>query len=52
MIGYDNNSAKAHLGLIELANSLCRVGEPSCGQCPLRTMCKGVRSTPPALFQD
>jgi DNA (cytosine-5)-methyltransferase 1 len=40
MIGLGTNSRDAHLGLIELANSLCRVELPLCSQCPLEAHCE------------
>jgi DNA (cytosine-5)-methyltransferase 1 len=44
MIGVDPISDRAHLGLIELANSLCRPVDPLCSQCPLRDACnEGTR---------
>lgn len=39
MIGYGNDARDAHLGLIELAASLCRPTEPSCTECPLSGIC-------------
>jgi DNA (cytosine-5)-methyltransferase 1 len=40
MIGVDEVSNHAHLGLIELAGSLCRAGDaPLCGDCPLNRSC-------------
>jgi DNA (cytosine-5)-methyltransferase 1 len=41
MIGDDADARRAHLGLIELANSLCRPVDPVCPQCPLRRLCSG-----------
>jgi DNA (cytosine-5)-methyltransferase 1 len=42
MIGDDTNARDAHLGLIELANSLCRPSDPDCAACPLREMCRAA----------
>jgi DNA (cytosine-5)-methyltransferase 1 len=42
MVGYDANSRDAHLGLIELANSLCRPVDPYCDLCPISTWCLGA----------
>jgi len=42
MIGDDANARRAHLGLIELAATICRNGEPHCGTCPLRAMCRSA----------
>ena len=39
MVGGAANFRGAHLGLIELANSLCRPVEPICGGCPLSDWC-------------
>lgn len=39
MIGFGPRSREAHLGLIELANSICRPELPLCGQCPLVKYC-------------
>jgi DNA (cytosine-5)-methyltransferase 1 len=39
MIGYGNDARDAHLGLIELAASLCRPAVPSCVECPLSKIC-------------
>ena len=39
MVGGAANFRGAHLGLIELANSLCRPVEPVCGGCPLSDWC-------------
>src|SRR5262249_23933592 len=41
MIGIDSDARNAHLGLIELANTLCRPAEPLCGSCPLVKKCAG-----------
>jgi DNA (cytosine-5)-methyltransferase 1 len=40
MIGFGGQARDAHLGLIELANSLCRPERPICSQCPLATHCE------------
>jgi DNA (cytosine-5)-methyltransferase 1 len=39
MIGFGPDARHAHLGLIELANSLCRPENPACGECPLTAQC-------------
>ncbi len=39
MVGYASESRRAHLGLIELANSLCRPAEPQCDICPISRWC-------------
>jgi len=39
MIGYGDDARDAHLGLIELAASLCRPVEPGCVKCPLADLC-------------
>lgn len=39
MIGFGPDARHAHLGLIELANSLCRPEKPVCGECPLTAQC-------------
>jgi DNA (cytosine-5)-methyltransferase 1 len=39
MVGGATNFRKAHLGLIELANSLCRPAEPLCFECPISDWC-------------
>ncbi|WP_344571886.1 DNA cytosine methyltransferase [Winogradskya humida] len=39
MIGIDTDARSAHLGLIDLANTLCRVKEPLCQHCPLVKNC-------------
>lgn len=41
MVGGGSNFRQAHLGLIELANSLCRPVEPACRECPLSEWCVG-----------
>jgi DNA (cytosine-5)-methyltransferase 1 len=39
MVGGAANFRQAHLGLIELANSLCRPADPLCYQCPISAWC-------------
>jgi DNA (cytosine-5)-methyltransferase 1 len=39
MVGGATNFRRAHLGLIELANSLCRPVEPLCYDCPISDWC-------------
>lgn len=39
MVGGATNFRQAHLGLIELANSLCRPANPLCYQCPISDWC-------------
>ncbi|MFN8228938.1 MAG: DNA (cytosine-5-)-methyltransferase [Mycobacterium sp.] len=39
MIGFGPDARRAHLGLIELANSLCRPESPACNECPLAKHC-------------
>jgi len=39
IIGDGTNARDAHLGLIELAASLCRPLAPLCTECPLATTC-------------
>jgi DNA (cytosine-5)-methyltransferase 1 len=39
MVGGATNFRSAHLGLIELANSLCRPVQPICYECPLSDWC-------------
>ena len=41
MVGGGTDFRAAHLGLIELANSLCRPIEPLCSDCPLAMWCAG-----------
>jgi DNA (cytosine-5)-methyltransferase 1 len=48
MIGIDSVARRAHLGLIELANTLCRPVDPVCGSCPLVKNCAGARPDPSA----
>jgi DNA (cytosine-5)-methyltransferase 1 len=50
MIGGAETARHAHLGLIELAASVCTVGEPACGACPLQPHCHaGAVAKPSAL---
>lgn len=39
MIGDDTTARRAHLGLIEVATSICRPTEPACPRCPLNATC-------------
>lgn len=39
MIGFGPDARHAHLGLIELANSVCRPEHPACDECPLFAHC-------------
>ena len=39
MIGEGRDARDAHLGLVELANSLCPPGNPYCPACPLQRLC-------------
>jgi DNA (cytosine-5)-methyltransferase 1 len=39
MVGGSTSFRQAHLGLIELANSLCRPVEPLCYECPVSDWC-------------
>jgi DNA (cytosine-5)-methyltransferase 1 len=41
MVGGGTDFRRAHLGLIELANSLCRPVDPVCRECPISTWCTG-----------
>ncbi|SCF41501.1 DNA (cytosine-5)-methyltransferase 1 [Micromonospora purpureochromogenes] len=50
MIGADSDARRAHLGLVELANSLCRPVEPECNACPLQKLCAESRADPLRLF--
>lgn len=51
MIGYGESARAAHLGLIELAASLCRPEEPVCDMCPLAATCASAPPQhAPALF--
>jgi DNA (cytosine-5)-methyltransferase 1 len=40
MVGYGDDARGAHLGLIELAASLCRPVDPLCRECPLQEVCR------------
>ncbi len=40
MIGFGSDARDAHLGLIELASSLCRPELPLCFECPLAAHCQ------------
>jgi DNA (cytosine-5)-methyltransferase 1 len=40
MIGDETNARRAHLGLIELAASVCHTTDPACGGCPLQSRCR------------
>ena len=44
MIGDGSNARDAHLGLIELAASLCRPIAPLCTECPLTRICHGSQA--------
>jgi DNA (cytosine-5)-methyltransferase 1 len=44
LIGYGANARSAHLGLLELAASLCRPVEPLCTDCPLQNLCVSSRA--------
>src|SRR5207237_6705644 len=46
MVGGEDESHDAHLGLIELAASVCVVGPPDCGRCPLRRLCAYAAENP------
>ncbi|ADB73525.1 DNA cytosine methyltransferase [Geodermatophilus obscurus] len=46
LIGGADSAREAHLGLIELATSLCTTGTPACGECPLRRSCVEGSSAP------
>ncbi|MFI5485645.1 DNA (cytosine-5-)-methyltransferase [Micromonospora echinaurantiaca] len=50
MIGADSDARRAHLGLVELANTLCRPVEPECNACPLQKLCVESRADPLRLF--
>lgn len=39
LVGGGRDARRAHLGVIELANSLCRPVEPLCRECPLTEVC-------------
>jgi DNA (cytosine-5)-methyltransferase 1 len=44
MVGDSSNARDAHLGLIELAASICRPTEPSCVECPLAATCRSSQA--------
>jgi DNA (cytosine-5)-methyltransferase 1 len=44
MIGNGRDARDAHLGLIELAASVCRPDRPMCAECPLDAMCLESRT--------
>ncbi|KQX71488.1 DNA cytosine methyltransferase [Streptomyces sp. Root1310] len=44
LIGYGANARNAHLGLLELATSLCRPADPLCVECPLQKLCAGSKA--------
>lgn len=44
MIGFGVDSRSAHLGLIALANEICLVDKPRCGECPLREWCVSAKT--------
>ncbi|MGI5246644.1 DNA cytosine methyltransferase [Dactylosporangium sp. CA-139066] len=46
MVGIDANARHAHLGLIDLANTLCRPIDPMCQECPLMKKCASVHEDP------
>jgi len=50
MIGIDSDARHAHLGLIELANTVCRPADPLCHVCPLVKKCAGARRDVQQLF--
>ncbi|WP_308285867.1 DNA (cytosine-5-)-methyltransferase [Actinoplanes hulinensis] len=50
MIGLDTDARSAHLGLIELANTLCRPQEPVCQECPLSKKCVEAKIQSEPLF--
>jgi DNA (cytosine-5)-methyltransferase 1 len=43
MIGYGSDARDAHLGLVELAASVCRPDAMACDRCPLDAMCAEPR---------
>jgi DNA (cytosine-5)-methyltransferase 1 len=45
MIGNGSDAREAHLGLIELAATVCRPTDPSCVQCPLEGHCRSSRAS-------
>lgn len=44
MIGFGQQSRKAHLALMELSNTLCRPSGPDCPRCPLAKWCVSNQS--------
>lgn len=44
LIGEYNDARDAHLGLVELANTLCRPNDPLCRECPLCDYCKSSQA--------
>ncbi|TDB94378.1 DNA cytosine methyltransferase, partial [Micromonospora fluostatini] len=42
MVGDDTNARRAHLGLIEIAVSVCRPADPACPRCPLNQACSAA----------
>jgi DNA (cytosine-5)-methyltransferase 1 len=50
MIGIDTDARSAHLGLIDLANTLCRPQEPACHACPLSKKCVEATTHSEPLF--
>lgn len=44
LVGGGSTARAAHLGLIELANSLCRPVDPLCVECPLAADCRSSRT--------
>ena len=40
LVGYGDRSREAHLGLVELAATICHPKSPTCGECPLNTVCE------------
>jgi DNA (cytosine-5)-methyltransferase 1 len=45
MIGIGSDARQAHLGLVELAASVCRPAEPACVQCPLSSLCSSSQAS-------
>jgi DNA (cytosine-5)-methyltransferase 1 len=52
LVGDGSNARRAHLGVIELANSLCRSVDPMCTACPLAKLCPASQADrpPPTLL--
>lgn len=50
MIGIDSDARSAHLGLIDLANTLCRPQDPACQECPLSKTCVEAETSSEPLF--